>query len=314
MKKYLSIFMTLMLMFGMISVLGACSKEDAVAEEVPEDEEVVEEVEENDVVEAESNDRDAEFLDFYGCTYKEAMWGLSADPSVHDKARFYLVRSDEYYTLDNDFYPSMGPVGGQDYTTTDGENHRILYTDEVNLKDSRVGFVSYGLIPVPVLEDNDSIIATYARDVPKLRLYKVDNYGSAICVRVVGKANELRIGLNNLGSADDIEVVGSDGHVYEDWYNLKFGEIYRISWYQSGKAFHEAEVLCDSKSYAFKPSIKAEEIADPFIHLEDFYDYELEAVSVDNNRIAEYDLSDIPSGTYRISSDISVWGGIIEIK
>lgn len=286
MKKYLSILMTLMLMFGMVSMLGACSNDNAVAEEVSEEEDVIEETED----ENESDETDLAILE--------------EDPSAVDFKGFYLLKNDKYYPLDGEVNNDQ-EVGLQ--TANAG---KLLYSNAVFYDKSNTWvFHSYEEVPELTLSNSDKVIAFSDDEIPTLSLYKVDFYGHGICASYDnGRLLAYFAGSNDYvmkeGVSDFVVREDETGEVVDDYYNLTPGVAYVLSWHK-GTNYEEQFGGGYSLVYSFEPGFDASSpVREP--------DYRIEG-TITNLGYAEYDMSNVEPGIYSLSGGIQS-SGIIKVE
>ena len=97
-------------------------------------------------------------------------------------------------------------------------------------------------------------------------------------------------------NGNNLVISDSDGNPVDDPFNLEYGEIYTVSWFE-GTQYHETNLAATSKCYVDtdgKPN---------------FFDaYEIPG-ELTKEGYAEYDLSEIPAGLYHINR-----GALIRIE
>lgn len=288
-KKVLSI----LLVFCLIMILGACSNNSP---DVGEGEENSEEYMEEDSNVSEDASSDDLYL-------------LAWEPNDTNSEEFFLLRDGQNYSLDridDDKAEGTLPVISH-VANAAGHGGCGLYGEKMvtgNVPEAaREGFFSYGNVPVPVYEDGDKIVSYSSKGVPDLELRKVNFYGYA--VRIVSFANGYKIVDDATGAVsmplENTEVKTSSGEVVDDFYNLNEGEVYTISWYE-GTQYKETTLPADSKYYVPEKG----RLEDP--------DYVIEG-ALTKDGYAEYDISGVAPGIYRVINGSDwVGDGLIEIR
>ena len=219
---------------------------------------------------------------------------LKCEPTEENDNSFFLLRNGTNYTL-----------GGSFIDVNASNDVRALYGAIIDIDDGSRGFCSVGDIPTPVLQKEDLVVCYSDDRVPIMGLNKVDLYGYTLNFQYRDKTKELYYYTNNGDlvyeeNASNVTITDSSGEAKENVFSLNEGESYTLGWYK-GTKYNETLLVADSKVYALESS-------------EFERDYEVEG-TLTKDGYAEYDLSNIPAGTYRITSEPGVvWRGIITIE
>lgn len=283
MKKMVGI----LLVFSMVLMLGACGGNDYVDDGGLEPDGVEEAIDESE---------DVDELDLL-------IW----EPNEENNEIFFLSRGETYYSLG-----AIDPLKAEEYLpiSLSGQNtyggcttySGVFVGAPERLRD---GFISLGEVPVPVYEEGDRIIVYSDEAIPDMQLRKVNFYGYAIRMTLSGDnysvyddaTRDEHFGL----TTSNTEVRDSSGNVVEDIYDLEEGETYNVTW-NEGTKMHEISLLADSRCYVPEKS----RLDDP--------EYDIKG-SLTNDGFAEYDLSGVAPGTYKIiNTNDMVSQGLITIE
>ena len=229
------------------------------------------------------------------------------EPTKENEETFFLIRNGVSYSLG-----AIDPEKAAKYlpVTLSGDNTYGGCTTYsgivVGVSDSiNNGFFSLGNVPVPVYEEGDKIIVYSSKTIPRLQLRKVNYYGDAI--RLLISANAYSV--YDDAAADkayglkvnNTEIRDSSGSEVEDIYSLNAGEIYTVSWTE-GTKYNEITLPADSKFYV------------PESGRMEKPEYEIEGI-LTKDGYAEYNLSDVAPGTYKIvNTNDMVSQGLIIIE
>lgn len=272
----------MLLIFSLVFVFGACSPDDDMYD--------FDDTEETEIESGLDSEPaiDSEYAD---------LELLREDPTEDDDYGFFLLRNGTNYTLGTVIHNEYAPSGDC-----------MIYDNIVEINDSGLrGFCSVGYVPVPVLQDGDSVVCYSDEGVPTLGLAAVDLYGYTTGVIYYPKDGVMYYCANtatgewvNNKNVSDLTITDSEGNIAEDIHNLNENQSYTVSWYE-GTQYQEASLVADSKMYIFHNS-------------EYEKDYEIEG-SLTKNGYAEYDLSGVAAGTYKISvGPGGAWEGLITIE
>ena len=204
---------------------------------------------------------------------------------------FGILRSDVFISLE-------GHSGFKDFFNQVYQI-KVLYH---NLGDKDC-MISSENIPVPCLDENDQVICYSTTDVPSLVLYPAEFYGfspNCFILNSSGGPDPFVIFDNKVDSPNhliyslmdvtELQVTDENGNKFEDYNNVPENTVCVVSWYE-GTQYFEEKLIANCKVYSV-----SNEAA-----------YEIEG-SLTKNGYAEYDLSTVASGFYRVKN-----GGLIQI-
>lgn len=249
----------------------------------------IDENSESDYMEEEDNteegtvsdeDRSVDRYDYENLEYDEDdhawNWKLLEEDKIYDSG-FYLLRDDKIYSLND-----------KNITEYDLSGRGHLY-DRIDMDSGENALLALPFVPTPIIKSGDSIVAYSEQKVPVLNLWKVDSYGWSIPTyytgnRIIsydedGYRSEYGEGSNEIKFA----VADSENEaVVDDPYNLTPYESYYASW--SIGTTSDVSPSQDALCRVF--------VTDKKVHF-----YRIEG-SLTGKGYAEYDLSEIPVGTY----------------
>ena len=216
-----------------------------------------------------------------------------------DSERDRMIYATSFGILRNDVFISLEGHSGFNDFFNQVYQIRVLYH---NLGDQD-GMISNENIPVPCLEENDQVICYSSSDVPSLRLYPVEFYGYSPNCMVLSSYggpdpfvifdNQVDVPNHMIYSLMDVmglEFTDESGNKIEDYHNVPENTVCTVSWYE-GTQYHEEKLTAFCRTYSV-----SNELA-----------YEIEG-TLTKNGYAEYDLSSVVSGIYKIQT-----GGLIRI-
>lgn len=237
-----------------------------------------------------------------------------------DDSNIYLIRDDEYYSLDK----RINEIEGEEYTSgtlTTMLGGRDMYDQWIVTDDGKVGYSTLGEVPIITIEKGDKIVYIAKRpyDNPisfNLTLTRVDyTYGLPIFYPHYNNDEYSQITVYNPETqayhggfnVEDFMVLDSDNNSVDDYYDLVKGDSYYVSFEADGE-FQEFDLTVDSRFY-YVDSDAYEEDTGRIIP-----DHEVEPKESDESE-AEYVISGVPAGLYCVSVGTSGLGyGVIRIK
>lgn len=289
MKKWFSLVLILLLV---VALCSACGKPDVVteddaSEEVEESveiEEVEEIVEEEPEILGESEEDPLQIL--------STTWEMAEEYNG-----VFLQKGEKVYCLGTGFKKTPGVKywpGNVNY------NDVHFYAP----CDNSYSWLSFGDIPLPLLEEGDRVIAYSNTTVPTLSLYPVEFMGFSPNIYTVSDVTtyyDMMSGEYTSMAKSDFEkasIIDSDRNEVENYRDLVQNQVYTMIWFEGTKN-KEKEVIADSRYISIAGENPIYEIAGE-VTMEGF---------------AIYDFSGIPAGIYQIRADapIKSWG-FIEIQ
>lgn len=179
----------------------------------------------------------------------------------------YLKRKGGLYTIravSNGRYGctrSVPRVVGREYNVGDGGEYVVtLYayiTTKYNYVDVPFGYLSYGEVPVPIVEKGDLIIGYFSEEPFTLTLQKLEFHGYTLPVLLgdygkVGSEKYGPDGVSNIlrGKDSDFTIVDNTGGKPSDVRNLEYGKEYTVSWY-SGTQYNEEKMIANCSYYTY---------------------------------------------------------------
>lgn len=301
MKKWFSLVLILLLV---VALCSACGKPDVATG----DDVLDEEVEENMGNEEEIEEVVEEEPEILGESEEDPLYILSTTWEIaneNESGGLFLLRNGELYTL-GEFYqknPSVDYLPGM--IIASGK----LPTFYIN-NSKEYGDRSVGDVPIPLLGENDKIIAISRVSVPVLKLFPVelggysfllDDDNSYVTIRNLWEKNDMIAIPREL--FETVEIMDKEGNVYsvkDCLNNLEKNQVYTLSWYQ-GTTLNQEEVVANSRVFYWSG----------YGYTGDDY-YEVEG-TLTTDGYAEYDVSSVPSGVYKVFTDSVYSGGLIEI-
>ena len=227
------------------------------------------------------------------------MFAISEEAASSQTVSTCLVRDDSLYVLSGTVTGDLSSWSfdaGRDIVY-DGQPGRILYD-----KHDESSACSIGSVEPPVIHRDDLVIGYSSFGVPRLDLVEVEFCGYG----VYSVGDMVNSTLNFYTSfdpesyvsipkqfKDTIQILDAKGNPVEDPHNLDYGETYLVSWYE-GTQYYEVETEATSSYYVITNGTWG--------HL----DYSIEGELTREGYVI-YDLSELPSGTYSIAGDGSVF-------
>lgn len=157
---------------------------------------------------------------------------------------------------------------------------------------------------IPSFEPNDKIVYYSDSTVPKFTLSKADFTGYTICANkneTGGSGFYYFVVFQNGTYSEEVRTWDYDVHVVdkneqevESRFGLTQGEEYTVYWYE-GTKYHEYKMKADYPFYQIHDKKS-----------DDYYEIE---GTLTKNGYAEYDISNIPAGIYKVSG-----GGLLQIN
>lgn len=293
MKKYIMYIVVGVIVAALALVVAWKSSEgrNVTFDENPESEYT----EEEEIV---SDDEDESVDDRYAESNIEAddegyewNWRLLETEKIYDDG-FYLLRDDKIYSL-NKTNVSENKLSGKGYLCDRVRN------DNKNTKQDIILALSY--VPTPVVKPGDLVVGYSETSVPDLVLQKVSFHGWTIGAYNTTEDNHASPAVyyddeynrreDGAGSViSDFIVYDQDGNVVDDPYNLNAYEPYTARWYMGTR----------SEGNIFDATCRAFTIDDE--------EYVVRGSLTDKD-YAEYDLSEVPAGTYLVLKNSKGFGG-----
>jgi len=217
---------------------------------------------------------------------------LTDEATAQENEGLFLVRDEKFYTLAGQFLQTEGVAYDDRYVRSDNCNH--LYYRGKN------GKVSCGQVPIPVIQEGDSIRSYSSSDVPELWVRKVESiyYTIPICEYNDGYAVIAKNDLNIWMLPESFELSDKNGNKCENYLDLVFGEEYTLSW-NEGTKYSELIYTADCTFFKYDPYGKCAYIITGDLSKEGY---------------VEYDLSGMEPGLYCVETNNLFSGGIIEIQ
>lgn len=223
---------------------------------------------------------------------------LAARSVVAQSDGAYLIRDGKMYSLNSWVDNNVAQLYYGFFSLQGGS---VLYTTQ-----AKTFMISYGDVPVPVLQDLDKIVMYSDKgDVPTLTLRQVEFIGYTISVYEDDVTYYVfDLALHSPAAMEQIKkrninnftVTDEEGSLLDDWrFGLEYGAEYTVSWFQ-GTQYNERKIVADSKCYR---SVNEERI-------------KLEG-NLTREGYVEFDLSGIPAGLYALPLNWLGGSGLIEI-
>ena len=218
-------------------------------------------------------------------------WSLLESEKIYDDG-FYLLRNDKIYSL-NKVNLSENKLSGKGYL------YDRIREDNKNTNQDVILALSY--VPTPTIKSGDLVVAYSETSVPDLVLQKVNFHGWTIGAYTTIEDNHTKPAIyydedNNRcedgtdSVVSNFTVYDKDGNIVDDPYNLNVYEPYTAEWYMGTRS---AGGIFDARCRSFTI---------------DDAEYMIRG-SLTGKDYAEYDLSEVPVGTYLVLNNSKGFGG-----